>query len=60
MHSEKSQVLGGDNFGDGEAIVDLGQVYVVDRHSGHIVRLLGGGFGGRQRGQFVGVVQWLA
>ena len=57
---EEAEVFAGDDFGDGEAVVNLGHVHIIGGDAGHLVSLTGGFLGRREGGQLIGVVQGLA
>ena len=58
--AKKPRSSDGDDFGDGEAVVDFGKVHIISGDAGHLVSLLCRDFGRREGGQLVGVVQRLA
>ena len=54
---EEAKVFGGNDLGDGETVVDLGDLDVAGRHAGHVVGLLRSEAGGAEPGQFGAIVK---
>ena len=54
---KEAQILGGYDFGNGKAVVDFGHAHLLRPDARHGVSLGGGGFGGGQRSQLLGIMQ---